>query len=335
MHMRRTYWELLRELVRERSKIRLGETYRFWEADKYIHVVDVAGIKGFVNGQEDLLVSGFWAYWLATLRDIDVPLVATNAYVADRCFTSSDPNLGAAWIQYGTSTNPESFTQYSLANSVGGISTAISLGQLTDRNSVSFSGILPDRASEIGIYQYIRCINASGYSVNIYVMLSRRVGSWAAQTAVVETYELLQPWTYPAAAYLYGLLSNADVSNIRVDGAAFTHRTSGDSNAGSMYLVASDKSIAWSPRIYAIPNAFSIGTSYVDVLNRTDMRATMLIGVIAPQSDMTVNTLGVYQNVWDVNSVSQTIAILAIPLSQPITFYAGKNNMVMLRLIAL
>jgi hypothetical protein len=305
--------------------------YRIYEYDKGIYIVDVKGIKGYIAGEEDLLVSNWWALLLGLLRDIspsDCVYIGGSSYTIK---STADVNAGSAYISYGTGTAPEGFTDYALKTRSGSISTSITIGYMSDRTRITLSGVLPASASELGIEQAL--YDSSSTGGNTY-LLGRRTGSWSANQAVPWYIDFLQPWVRGVGDYMYGILRNADVPVTRIDGTSITARTSGTSNAGSIYLVASSDLVSWDPTLVAISNAFSLSNYYTDILNTRYMRATMIHGLYSPANDIQVNTIGLYFPVYDTTGASQTVCILVQPLSSPITFYASRNNLVVLRIVA-
>jgi len=326
--------ELSRELLGLKPRLgnyrnKRGE-YRIYEYDKGIYIVDVKSVKGYIAGEEDLLVSNFWALLLGLLRDINAGDFVDIGSTARTLRTSGDINAGSAYLVYGTSTTPEGFTDNALKSYSGSISTSISISYLSDRTRIVLSGVVPATAYELGIYQSLYDLSGAGYTH----MLARKVGSWSANQAVSYYIDFLQPWVRGVGDYMYGIYRNADVPVARIDGTSFTARTSGTSQSGSAYLVASSDLVSWDPTLIAISNAFSLNNYYADILNTRYMRATIIHGLYSPSQDIQVNTIGLYFPVYDTTGASQTVCILVQPLSSPITFYASRNNLVVLRIIA-
>jgi hypothetical protein len=304
--------------------------YRVYEYDKGIYVVDVKNVKGYVAGEEDLLTSNWWALFLGSIRDTnpyDVVSISGSIY---NLRSSEAPASGSAYLSYGTGTIPESFTDRSLVSRTDSISTSISIGYLSDRTRITLSGTLPASASELGIEQVLYDTGSSIHTT----LLGRRTGSWSASQAIAWYIDFLQPWVRGIGDYMYGIHSRANITMVRIDGTSFTARTSGDSQSGSAYLVASSDLVSWDPTLHAISNAFSLSNYYADILNTRYTRATMIHGLYSPSQDIQVNTIGLYFPVYDATGASQTVCILVQPLSSPITFYASRNNLVVLRIIA-
>jgi hypothetical protein len=312
---------------------RVNSIFEFepYEYDKGIYVIDVKGISGGINVEEDLLVSNWWAIFLGLLRKT-TPSDVSDQYGTGRTMRcNGDINGPQAYLSYGTGTTPESFIDYVLKSKVGNISTSIAVGYMSDRVRVTLSGIVPANASELGIEQDL--YDTSG--TDRIFLLGRKVGSWSQNQAVSWYIDFLNPWVRGIGDYMYGILSSSNVTMVRIDGQSITVRTSLESQSGSAYLVASSDVVTWDPTLYAIPNAFSLSTYYADILSSRYIRATILHGLHSPANDITVNTVGLYFPVYDTGGVSHTTCILVQPLSSPITLYAGRNNLIVLRMVAM
>jgi len=327
----------------KKLQIELGDlkprTHRFnkkheytpYEYDKNIHIIDVSSIKGSANNREDLLVSNFWALFLGLLRDVAPGDVVDTGGGAYGLRSNGDVNFGAAYLTYGTSTIAETFTDYILRSYVGSIATTIAVTVLSDRVRISLSGILPATAYELGIYQSLYD-TAGGARTT---MLARTVGSWADGGAIIYDIDFLNPWVVNAAYLMYGILRNVNEAMLKLDGSSVIARTSGDVNAASSYLVVSPSSVTWSPGLYNVPDAASMTTYYIDMLGMRSIRYTALMGTAVPGTDMVVNTIGLYQPMFDSAGVTFTACHLVLPLASPITLYAGRNNIIVLRLLAM
>jgi len=305
--------------------------YRAYEYDKGVYVVDVRGIKGYVSGDEDLLTTNWWALFLGLLRDKDVGDTVDLGSTSYTLSSQATATKGAAYLSYGSGTTPEGFTDYSLKAKAGTISTVISIGYLSDRVRITLSGTLPSAASELGIEQPLSDTSGGSHTT----LLGRITGSWSTGQAVTWNIDFQQPWVRAVGDYMYGVLRYINATMVRIDGAAFTANTSGDAQPGPAYLVASGSLVSWDPSLYVISNAFSITSYYADLLSTRYIRATMIHGMYSPAGDMTVNTLGLYFPVYDTNKNTNTVCVLVQPLSSPITLYASRNNLIVLRLVAL
>jgi len=312
---------------------RFNKRYEYapYEYDRNIHIIDMSGIRGSVNSREDLLVSNFWALFLGLLRDVNSGDVVRTDGVAYTIVSAGDVNAGAAYLTYGTSTLTETFTDNALRSYVGSISTTITVAVLSDRSRVSLSGVLPATAYELGIYQSLYDVGGIARTI----MLARTVGSWAGGSAVIYDIDFLNPWVMNAAYLMYGIFRNTNEAMVRLDGSGTLARTAGDVNAGSAYLVISPTSVTWSPGLYNVPDAASITTHYADVLGTRSIRYTALIGTVVPGTDTVVNTIGLYQPLYDSAGGTFTACLLVLPLASPITLYAGRNNLIVLRILAM
>ena len=304
--------------------------YGVYEYDKGIYIVDVKGVKGYVAGEEDLLTSNWWALFLGSLRDTNTGDAVDTGGTSYPLRSSNAACAGAAYISYGAGTTIESFVDRALVSRIVSISTSITVGYLSDRVRITLSGTIPSTSYELGIEQTLYDTGGISHTT----LLGRRTGSWSANTAVAWYIDFLAPWVRGVGDYMYGIHRCANVTMVRVDETSFTARTSGVSQAGSAYLVASSDLVSWSPTLIAISNAFSLSNYYADILGARYIRATFMHGLYSPSNDIAVNTIGLYFPVFDANGNIQTVCILVQPLSSPITLYASRNNLIVLRIIA-
>jgi hypothetical protein len=327
--------ELSRELLRVKPRYERVNSRTFesdvYEYDRGVYVVDVRGVKGYVSSDEDLLTSFWWALFLGSLRDLNVDDCVSTTGGVYTLRSSGDVNNSVAYISYGTGTVPESFVDRTLQARAGSISTTVTIGYLSDRVRISFSGTIPSDSSELGIEQVL--IDTT--STNRTTLLGRKVGSFASGRGVVWNIDFLSPWVRAVGDYMYGIHANLNVTMVRIDGVSFTARTSGDANAGSVYLVASSDAMTWDPMLSGITNAFSLTSFYADLFGTRFVRSTIIYGLSSPASDITVNTIGLYFPVYDSAGTAQTVCVLVQPLASPVTLFAGRNNLIVLRLIAI
>jgi hypothetical protein len=311
---------------------RVNSRFEFepYEYDKGIYVIDVKGISGGINVEDDLLVSNWWALLFGTLRDASVSDAPNISGTPQTLRTNITVAAGVAYISYGSGTTLESFIDYTLKSKVGNISTSIAIGYMSDRTRITLSGVVPASASELGIEQSLN--NTDGNANTI--LLGRKTGSWSQNQSVAWYIDFLNPWVKAVGDLMYGIMRYTSVTIVRIDGVGFTARTNAECQPGPAYLVASGDVVTWDPTLYAIPNAFSLSMYYADILNSRYIRATMLHGLYSPANDITVNTVGLYFPVYDTTGASYTTCILVQPLSSPITLYAGRNNLIVLRLLA-
>lgn len=329
--------EIAEDIVNMKPRIRMNGRFEYepYEYDKGIYLLDVASIKGLVEvsrgAEEDLLVSNFWALLLGLLRDTNPSDWVDTSGTGRTLRASANVANSSAYLVYGMSTISETFTDNALKGYSGSISTTFSIAYLSDRTRVTLSGTLPATAYELGICHKLYDTVGNWFET----MLARKVGSWSANQVVNYSVDFLSPWVKQVGDLIYGIFRCANVNTQRIDGTTITLRTSGDVNAGSMYLVLSSGAVSWTPSLYYVPNAVTPSNYYFDILSTRAIRLTILNGLIAPSNDMQINTLGLYQSVFDSGGVSHTVCWLVLPLSSPITLYAARNNLVILRIVAM
>jgi len=305
--------------------------YRVYEYDRGVYIVDVSGVRGFFNGRGNMLLSNWWALLLGLLRNTRPGDVIAVDGVVYGLRSDLDVNVAAAVIAYGTGTKPSDFTMFNLEVPVGTVSASIAVEYLTDRVRVRLSATLPADASEIGVRQALY----DGGGVTRHTLLTRVTGAWAANTTAVYTIDFTAPWVRGVGDLMYGIHANADVAMVRVDGASFTARTAGDVNVGSVYVVASSETVTWSPTLYSIPSPIALTNYYTDILGVRHVRMTNIVGLISPAADIAANTLALYQDIYDTGGGSNTVCMAVQPLASPVTFYAGRSNIVIWRIVAL
>jgi len=325
--------ELLRDITSIKPRIhRYNKRYEYeaYEYDKGIYIVDVGGVKPKSDGEKDLLLSNFWALLIGILREANAVDVVTTGGVSYTLYSASDVNYGMAYLVYGSGVDPSYFTQYNLQSRKGFLASSVDIAYLYDRTRISLSGILPEDAYEIGIEQvYI----TSGGAVTH--LIARTTGSFSRGNAVVYNIDFLYPWVRQIGDLLFGTMIDNNVIMIDVNGVVFLSRTGADPNAGSVYLVLSSSSVSWSPSLYNIPSPITPSSFYYDNFGSRSLRMTYIHGMMSPSTDIAVNTVALYQPIFRSDGTSMTVCHLVIPLSSPVTFYGNKNNLIVLRIIAM
>jgi len=305
--------------------------YEAYEYDKGIYVIDVKGVKGFVNNRENILVSNFWALFIGTLRDADAGDVVDTGGGSYALRSSGNVNVDMAYLVYGSGVDPSYFTQYTLQSRKGFLASSIVIAYLSDRTRISVSGILPEDAYEIGVEQGLYDTGGGGHTT----LLARTTGSFSRGKAVVYNIDFLYPWVRQIADLLFGTMIERNVIMIDINGVVFLSRTGADPNAGSVYLVLSSSSVSWSPSLYSIPSPLTPSSFYYDNFGSRSLRMTYIHGMMSPSSDIAVNTVALYQPIFRSDGSTTTSCHLVIPLSSPVTFYGNKNNLIVLRMITM
>jgi len=326
--------ELLRDITSIKPRInRYNKRYEYeaYEYDKGIYIVDVGGVKPKSDGEKDLLLSNFWALFIGTLRDADAGDVVDTGGGSYALRSSGNVNVDMAYLVYGSGVDPSYFTQYTLQSRKGFLASSIVIAYLSDRTRISVSGILPEDAYEIGVEQGLYDTGGGGHTT----LLARTTGSFSRGKAVVYNIDFLYPWVRQIADLLFGIMINRNVIMIDINGDVFLSRTFADPNAGSVYLVLSSSSVSWSPSLYSIPSPLTPTSFHNDILGSRSLRTTYIHGVMSPSSDIAVNTVALYQLIFRSDGSTTTSCHLVIPLSSPVTFYGNKNNLIVLRIIAM
>jgi hypothetical protein len=305
--------------------------YEAYEYDKGIYIIDVKGVKGSVDGRENILVSNFWALFIGLIRNVNAGDIVDVGGVARDLRSSGDVNAGIAYLVYGSGITSEAFTQNALASYVGSISTTISISYLSDRTRITFSGTLPADAYEIGVQQYVFTSGGSSYTY----LFARKAGFWSKGSLINYFIDYSYPWIRQIGDLMYGVHRDADTSVKRVDGSTFTARTSADFNVDTAYIVLSSSPVTWSPSLYNIPSPITPVQYAHHKLDARIYRAVHFNAVYTPTSDTAINSIALYQLIYDTAGGSNTVCLLVIPLSSPATAYANKNNVFIIRIFAM
>jgi len=305
-----------------------------YEFDKRIYLIDIPlkrTVKGIVNGKENILTFNFWAYMFGLLGDFNA---GGAVDVNDRGYNirgSGDPQGGSAYLVYGTDSTPEDITQNKLLAYAGSISTTATFGTLSDRFRITFSGVVPSNAAEIGIYQPL----LNEYGMFFTTMLARKALSVSANQTVNYYIDFFMPWTYNWALAMYGYLTDSSPSGV-VDelGYLYQVRTWADANADQVLIRVSSKSYTWSPDLTTISADFEI-RPYLKYDNFRNLIYLFIIGNAIPSNDIQVNTVALMQPMFDTSGNVRNTYVLILPLSTPATLYKNRNNMIFIRLIAM
>ena len=326
--------ELLRDITTIKPRInRYNKRFEYeaYEYDKGIYIVDVGGVKPKSDEDKDLLLSNFWALFIGILRKADVGDVVDINGTSYGLRSGNYVNAGVAYLVYGSGVDPSYFTQYSLQSRKGFLASSVDIAYLSDRTRISVSGILPEDAYEIGIEQPL--FDTGGYARP--TLLARTTGSFSCGKAVVYNIDFLYPWTRQITDLMFGTMIYKNVIMVDVNGVVFLSRTAGYPHAGSVYLALSSSSVSWSPSLYSIPSPLTPSSFYYDNFGSRSLRMTYVHGMMSPTSDIAVNTVALYQPIFRSDGSTTTSCHLVIPLSSPATFYGNKNNLIVLRIIAM
>jgi len=326
--------ELLRDITTIKPRInRYNKRFEYeaYEYDRGVYIVDVGGVKPRSDGDKDLLLSNFWALLIGILREAHVGDVVDIGGGGYTLRSATDVNAGMAYLSYGTGVDPSYFTQYSLQSRKGFLASSVDIAYLSDRTRISVSGILPEDAYEIGIEQPL--FDTGGGTRT--TLLARTTGSFSRGKAVVYNIDFLYPWTRQIGDLLFGTMIDKNVIMIDINGVVFLSRTLTDPGAGSVYLALSSSSVTWSPSLYNIPSPLTPSSFYYDNFGSRSLRMTYIHGMMSPTSDIAVNTVALYQPIFRTDGTTMTVCHLVIPLSSPVTFYGNKNNLIVLRIIAM
>lgn len=299
--------------------------------DSYVHEINIKpALSGYVNNFKNLILYNYYHTLFNLMTDTSTSLI--NIFGSTiTASTNSDANYSTIGIVYGTGASPPAFGNYSLTSMTSRALSTSSISCTQQECILNFVHTPSSSYSEIGLIQRFGTSSTSSSDI----LLTRTVMNIQANKQVIYRLRYGYPFTESFARIMYGFHMDQGINTIRVDGNTFTARTSGDLNNGSVYIVASQDAVEYSTSLYYIPNAFTIPTSNTLSSSTGVFTSIISTGSISPQDDITVRTIGLYQNIFDTGGGTHTVCVAVIPLATPITFRKGVNNCILLRLLAL
>ena len=275
-------------------------------------------IIGHVNGKRNLLTYSFWK------ETLGIEATANCSQIYNPIFGGYSSPTGSAYIEYGYGTQA-CFSQNTLQNQAGSISTQVSIGTLSDRVRITLYGVLPENINPpTQIAPYIP-LNDGYNGLGVWS------GSFSPGTAVTYYIDVLQPWVQNYAYIIYSWMTGlSGVPVVSTSGSSFG-TTACEANGGSI-MIGSVNSYSWSPAITSITQDVTFGTSHNFQNNGTSV-VDYITGNATPSETIQIQTLGLIQRYYN-GSTYVPILILVLPLSSPITLYANQINSVSLRLVA-
>ncbi len=298
---------------------------RLYTIDFYLN----KSIEGRVNGTKNVITRQYWALMFSMLAHGCLDGKDHGGAVRPIC-GGADVNYLTAFLNYGSGTIPEAFSQYHLATPVANLATSITFGTGTDRNRISLTAVAPETLNETSVVQRL-IVGGTNY----HFMFARKVITVAANQPINYSFDFFDPWTYNMALTMFGVFMDENISSVvDIGGTVFTARTKGDFTESAARLVISETTETWTPTKTSITNPIEL-TTYHAALSADNIAYLILTGVIAPATSITVRTIGVVQKLFGTDNVARNCLMLLQPLATPITFEANRTNMVQLRLIAL
>jgi hypothetical protein len=288
--------------------------------------------RGYVNGKENYLLANWFAMQQGILAYFN-PSLKTNDGYMNAWQLLGDAVCGACNFLLGQGANAETFGDYTITSgtNLSGISKAV--GYLSDRSRISVYGSAPSNGYELGInfniYTANGCFGALG---------SRRVMSVTAGDYLEWDFDFLNPWLLNWARIMFGIFAEADISGLVDTGSrTFTGRfASAQLPALASYLVVSNNTTPWSPtqnKLIGTVTGLTTGLAYSN-WNSAGMYF-FWYGTLTPSTDTVVNEIGIYTKVYDTGGATHEIAVARIVLSSPVTLYANKYNVVLIKWFAL
>jgi len=278
---------------------------------------------------KNVLLNNFWSYFLGFLLDLNTP-ARDQQGLGYTLQTAGHPNVSPAVVCIGGSNVSESFAQYKLQGSFSCYSATITLGIDSSKNAsiITISSGAGISGYETGVRQALQDTG----NVTYYTFLSRKVLTISAGQIVTHKWILTMPWLLNTATLLWGLLGDENVAMTNINNAQFTAKTKYEANASGQRIILSESAISFTPSLTTLPNMISI-TTY-NMFNRVDLVVyAIVLGIYIPDTDKTIQTIGMVQDIYDTGGAKHTVLTLAYPLPTPINAKAGKSYIFMIRIV--
>jgi hypothetical protein len=233
----------------------------------------------------------------------------------------------------GQGTATETFGDYFLPNYALLSSVSRAVGYLSDRSRIAMYGLAPVNGFELGINFIILGPNTNPFGV----LGSRRLMNVYTGDYLEWDFDFLNPWLLNYARIMFGPFAEADISGlVDTGGNVFTGRfATAQLPASASYLVVSNDTTPWSPtQNKLIGTVTGLTTSLISSGYNSYGMYFFWYGTLIPSTDTVVNEIGIYTKVYDTGGVTHEIAVARIVLSSPVTLYANKYNIVLIKWFA-
>lgn len=298
--------------------------YREASGSDLIILVDLRGtIYGLLNNRKkNLLVYSFWSLLLGSLADATPSAVAiTGGSYTLRA--NSNPNASSAYVVFGTGTEPPDFSQHSLSSrttSYEGSTIPPTTILESDKRRIRFGRVTLGGISEVGLYQtLIDTTPGSRDTMLGRTLLSVPGSGFNVYYDVILRAPFLDNFLY----YLYGILTDSNQTLVDTAGTSFIARTSGEFNAGGLYLIIGASN---SPFVFGAYNLTDpLALASIGSLFFTTRISIMYIvsGAVRLPASMSVGEVGFAQSIYNTGGGQHGVLLGRIPLASPIPRNAG------------
>jgi hypothetical protein len=280
---------------------------------------------GLINNKaKNILVYNFWALVQAYLADTTVYWVIESG-TSYLLRSNGDVNSGSAYVGFGSGTSGESYNNIALGSrntSLEGATLTPTVIQESDKRRLRFGRTANGSATEVGLYQPLFNTNSNWYTS----LLGRRV--FAVPGAGYNVYYdviIYPPFLDNFVYYLFGLLTDSNQQVVNLGGGTITARTSGDANASATYLQVGSSDSSFSFSTYSLANPVTLSTGHLFSYNTLVYVTNYITGTARLSSAMTINEVGLVQNIIDASGNPSPVLLARIVLPAPITKSAGDS----------
>jgi hypothetical protein len=278
---------------------------------------------GLINNKvKNLLVWNFWALLLGTLGDLNLPFLDVGGAVYS-LRTRFDVSVGVAFVVFGTSSAPESFSQYALGSrstALEGTSISPTIIREGDKRRLRFGRVSAGAVSEVGIYQSV--YDSAGTART--AMWCRKVYSVPGAGYNVYYDVIVKPPSLDNLVnILFGIMTNSNQPVTKMDGGTITARSSGDVQGAEAYLLIGTSSDPFSFTNYSLTNPIFLASAYNYLESRWTWLMAILTGATRFTTSYTVAEVGIGQRIYDIGGALYDVLLARIVLPTAISRSAG------------
>jgi hypothetical protein len=285
-------------------------------------------IGGLINNKaKNVLTHPFWAFLNGILADSGADALRTDG-ASYTMHTSIDAPRGSAYVVFGTGTASESFKDYKLASrntSIEGSTLTPVVIQESDKRRLRFGRVSNGVGSEVGIQQSIYSYPTGGGGVGTNDFLFARKVFTIPGVGYNVYYDIIvyPPFLDNFVYYLFGLLTDTNQNLINLSGNQLPARTSGDANASRLYLQVGTSSEPFSFSTYSLTNPVTLSSTHIFGIGVPSYAISCITGSANLSSAMTINDVGLVQNIYDASGNTSPVLLVRIVLPTPIIKSAG------------
>jgi len=324
--------EILNAIIREAIEFPRLPYGKAYELHKRVHLIDLpVNVKGFVNGKKNRFTRPFFTglvNWFSTkeLRAINTDGNERPVFLAQ--YVSAD----VARISIGQDTDDILFSDYHLVGASYIASDLVSYQELADRIRVVAEAIATVNGTSVGL-----CMRPVYQAPNYYTtfLIAGRLQSVATDQVIDYYLDFYEPWTLNFALAWYGVLGYTTAVLKDTTGATATiNFQTNYSYRGIARLTVGTSNTPFSFGDYGLTNPVEISNTWIGESSQSYVFG-IVHGAYVPATDVNIYEVGLVQKLRDTGGVDHDFLMCRIVLPSPITLVAGKNNLLLLRILGM